>query len=84
MNLEVYRQSTMPKTRTRCVYSVVRGQHICMDMWDTAFGYKFNAEIETSNQHDRYAVNDGYAVTDRYVVKDRDLLLSQHLMTPTT
>ena len=50
--------SAMPKIRTRCANSVVRGYHVYMDKWDPAIGDKFNAEIEVSNRHDRCAVND--------------------------
>ena len=46
----------MPNTRTRCADSVVRGFRVYMDKWDPAIGDKFNAEMEVSNRHDRYAV----------------------------
>ena len=49
--------SSMPKTRTRCADSVVYGYHVYMDKWDPVIGDKFNAEIEVSNRHDRYAIN---------------------------
>ena len=64
--------SAMPKTRTRCADSVVRGYHIYMDKWDPATGDKFNAEIEVSNQHHRYTVNDRYTINqhDRYAGND--------------
>ena len=60
----------MPKMRTRCADSVVRGYHFYIDKWDPAIGDKFNAEIEVSNGHDRYAVNwhDRYTINDRYAI----------------
>ena len=45
--------SAIPKTRTRCADSVVRGYHVYMDKWGPLIGDKFNAEIEVINQHDR-------------------------------
>ena len=42
-----------------------------MDKWDPAIGDKFNDEIEVSNRHEWYAVNDRYAVNDQYAVNDR-------------
>ena len=60
----------MPKTRTRCADIVVRGYHVYMDKWDPTIGDKFNAEIEVSYRHDRYAINDRYAVNDQYAVND--------------
>ena len=48
--------STMPKTTTRHLDSVVHGYHVYMDRWDRVVGDKFNAEIEENNPCDQYAV----------------------------
>ena len=49
--------SAMPKTRTRCADSVVRGYNVYMDKWDPSIGDKFNAEIEVSNRRDRWRID---------------------------
>ena len=38
-----------------------------MDKWDPAIGDKFNIEIEVSNRHDWYAINDQYTLNNRFL-----------------
>ena len=61
--------SAIPKTRTKCADSVACGYHIYMDKQDPAIGDKFHAEIEVSNRHDRYVVNDPRCRNQRYKTK---------------
>ena len=48
--------STMPKTTTTRLHSVVRGYHVYMYQWDRVVGNKLNAKIEENNLHNQSAV----------------------------
>ena len=53
MNFEVslIQLHAIPKRRTSCAETVVRGYHVYMDQWDPGNGQKFDATIEEHNKH---------------------------------